>query len=209
LTLTRQHYATPFGVLPTAQDAVEAMAQAVGVEAAFAGELYHRAEHSVELAAVWLHYIREGQPCLLVPILCGSFGPFVRGGSDPEQDCAINTALSALRQTMAGRRALVVAAADLAHAGPAFGGQPLGLVERARLQGADDQLMARICAGDAQGFFAAIQREGDRFNVCGLPPIYLALRLLSPVQGEQVAYLRCPADEQGTSLVSVCGIVFR
>jgi len=31
---------------------------------------------------------------------------------------------------------------------------------------------------------------------------------LSPVRGEQVAYHRCPADDKGTSLVSVCGIVF-
>ncbi|MBC7261218.1 MAG: AmmeMemoRadiSam system protein B, partial [Chloroflexi bacterium] len=149
------------------------------------------------------------QPCALVPILCGSFAHFVRGESNPEHDPTINAVLNALRQATAGRQVLVVAAADLAHVGPAFSGQPVGLVERARLQAADDELMERICAGDAEGFFTAIQREGDRYNICGLPPIYLALRLLQPVRGEKVAYLRCPADEQGTSLVSVCGIVFR
>jgi hypothetical protein len=45
--------------------------------------------------------------------------------------------------------------------------------------------------------------------VCGAIPIYLTMRLLSPVQGERVAYDLCPADEQGTSLVSICGVVFK
>ena len=209
LTLTRQHYSTPFGVLPTARDAVDALAGAVGPETAFADELHHRSEHSIELSAVWLHYIRGGQPCELVPILCGSFGHFVRGEAEPEHDPAISALLDALRRMVAGRRVVVVASADLSHVGPAFGGQPQGLMERARLRAADDELIERICAGDAQGFFAAIRREGDRRNVCGLSPIYLALRMLSPIQGEQVAYERCPADKDGTSFVSVCGILFR
>jgi len=209
LTLTRQHYATPFGVLPTAREVVDALAEAMGAETAFADEIRHRSEHSIELAAIWLHYMRDGQPCELVPILCGSFGHFVRGEAEPERDPAMDALLDTLGQATAGRRVIVVAAGDLAHVGPAFGGQPLGLVERARLQAADDELIERICAGDARGFFAAIKREGDRRNVCGLPPIYLALRMLSPVQGERVTYNRCPADQNSTSFVSVCGILFR
>ena len=209
LTLTRQHYATPFGILPTAQPIVDVVAQAIGPEAAFAGELHHCGEHSIELAAIWLHYIREERPCELVPILCGSFERFVGGEEDPLRAPALNACLDALRQTVAGRSVVVVAAADLSHVGPAFGGQPVGLVERARVQAADQELIERICAGDAQGFFDAIRRDGDRRNVCGLPPVYLALRLLQPVEGEQVAYERCPADERGTSFVSICGIVWR
>ena len=58
----------------------------------------------------------------------------------------------------------------------------------------------------ADGFFDAIRRVGDRNNVCGLPPIYLMLRLLPGTQGEVVAYDRCPADANGTSLVSICGV---
>jgi len=208
LTLTRQHYATPFGVLPTSRPVVDALAGALGEETAFADELHHRSEHSIELAAIWLHYVRQEQPCEVVPILCGSFGHFVRGEADPERDPAVDALVNTLRQAVDGRRALVVAAADLSHVGPAFGGRPRDLVGRARLQAADEELIGHMCMGDAQGFFAAIRRDGDRRNVCGLPPIYIALRVLSPVQGERVAYDRCPADENGTSLVSVCGILF-
>jgi AmmeMemoRadiSam system protein B len=188
---------------------VDAIAEAMGTDTAYAGELHHLHEHSIELAAVWLHYIRDEEPCEIVPVLCGSFERFVQGEAQPDTDATLNAFLSACRQALSGRQVLIVAAADLAHIGPAFGGAPVGLIERARLQTADDEIMERVCAGDAEGLFEAIQREHDRFNVCGLPPIYLALRLLRPVQGERVAYLRCPADEAGTSLVSICGIVFR
>jgi hypothetical protein len=33
--------------------------------------------------------------------------------------------------------------------------------------------------------------------------------VLDPVQGQQVAYDRCPADQNGTSWVSICGILFQ
>ena len=209
LTLTRQNYATPFGVLPTARGVVDALANTVGEEDAFSGELRHRGEHSIELAATWLHHIRGGQPCELVPVLCGTFERFFGGEQNPKDDPTIDQLLCTLRSATAGQRTIVVAAGDLSHVGPAFGGRPLDLVGRARLQSADDELMELMCAGDDQGFYEAIGRVEDANNVCGAVPIYLTIRFLNPVRGELIAYDRCPADEQGTSLVSICGIVFR
>lgn len=208
LTLTRQHYVTPFGVLPTARDVVDALAAALGEEAAFAGELHHRTEHSIELAAVWLHHVRGGRPCELVPVLCGSFRHFVQDGADVARDPAIISMLEAWAAATAGRQALVVAAGDLAHVGPAFGGYALDWAGAARLKAADDALITRMCAGDAAGFLAEVRSVGDRNNVCGVPPIYLALRMLQPAHGQLVAYDRCLADGQGTSLVSVCGVAW-
>ncbi len=209
VTLTRQNYATPFGVLPTALPVVEALAAAVGTEAAFAEELHHRTEHSIELAAVWLHHIRGGKACPVVPILCGSFGRFIEGGADSATDPSVRALVEALQRVTAVSRVLVVIAGDLSHVGPAFGGEPLDLGGRAQVRAADDELIDRMCAGDAEGFLAAIRRAGDRNNVCGVPPIYLALRMLGATQGEAVAYEHCAADEQGTSIVSAGGIVFR
>ncbi len=116
--------------------------------------------------------------------------------------------IDALRSTLRTRNVIVLAAADLSHVGPAFGGHPLDLVGRARLGAADEDLMEHICAGDSNGFFEAIHSVGDIHNVCGMAPIYMTMRALSPVKGTQVAYDRCLADEQGTSLVSICGVVF-
>jgi AmmeMemoRadiSam system protein B len=211
ITLTRQHYATPYGVLPTASDVVDAIAAAIGEEAAFAEEIHHRGEHSVELAAVWLHHMRDGQPCQVLPILCGSFHHFIQGQADPATDATLNTTLDVLRAAAAGRRVVVIAAADLAHVGPAFSDPfPIDHIQYARLQAADEILIQTITDGDADAFFRTIAAEGDRRNICGLPPIYLTLRLLNGQgRGELTGYERCPADGQNTSFVSVCGVVFR
>jgi len=210
ITLTEQHYATPFGVLPTEREVVRSVAEAVGPEKAFAEELHHRVEHAIELAVVWLHYFLGGRTVPLVPVLCGSFDSFVRGEGDPAADPTLNACLAALAEATAARRTLVVAAADLAHVGPAFGDpHPLDLAARAQVQAADEELLAAMVAGDAESFFQAIQREGDRRRICGLPPIYMTLRLLEGAQGVQVGYDRCPADAQGGSLVSICGALLR
>jgi AmmeMemoRadiSam system protein B len=213
LTLTRQHYATPWGVLPTAHHVVEAMAQTMGGEVAFRNELHHRVEHSIELAAVWLHYLlgeRRDSPCELVPILCGSFQRFMTGDDQPRQDATTSTAMEALRAATTSSRTIVVAAGDLAHVGPAFGDSyPIDFVGRAKLTAADQQLMAAICTGSAEAFFQRVEEEQDRRRICGLPPIYLTLRYLDGAKGEVSGYMQCPADQRSTSLVSICGIVFR
>ncbi len=210
LTLTHQSYATPWGVLPTDGEAVDALADVLGEEAAFAEELHHRSEHSIELAAVWLHFIRGGEPVPLVPLLCGSFSAFVVGEGDPAAHEPFAMALDVLRGMMASRRALVVAAADLAHVGPAFG-DPYGLdfVGRAQLRNSDERLLQTIYDGNAAAFFELLKAEGDRRHVCGLPPIYLTLRLLGETSGEPAGYALCPADPQGTSFVTIAGVTLR
>jgi AmmeMemoRadiSam system protein B len=210
LTLTRQSYTTRWGTLPTDLEVVDALAESLGEEAAFAEELHHRGEHSLELAAVWLHFIREGRSMPLVPILCGSFSGFVEGQGDPATHAPFAAALDMLREVMASRQTLVVAAADLAHMGPAFG-DPYGLdyVGRARLRNADQRLLQAVYDGDAAAFFEMLKAEGDRRHVCGLPPIYLTLRLLGEARGEPAGYDLCPADPQGTSFVSIAGVILR
>lgn len=210
LTLTRQSYATPYGVLPTDTAIVDALAQTIGPDQAFRGELRHRSEHSLELVAAWLHHMRRGRPVAMVPILTGSFADFIAGRGDPAGDEVLARFLAALRQQAwrDGRRVLVVASGDLAHVGPAFGGPPVDVPGREQVRAADDELMQHLAAGGADGFFAAIRREEDRNNVCGVSPFYLMLRLLGDVEGQIAAYDQCPADQRDTSLVSVCGMVF-
>jgi MEMO1 family protein len=199
ITLTRQNYATPFGVLPTDTKIVDTLAQVLGEEQAFAGELHHRREHSIELAAIWLHYIRNRQPIDMIPILTGSLTH-----NNPGFD--LESLLEALRGALHGRRVVVVAAGDLAHVGPAFDTEPVDPKKMDRLKIADDELVQAMCAGSAENFFAAIQRVQDENNVCGVTPIYLTLRLLAPLKGHNHGYAICPADQNQTSVVSICGV---
>jgi len=208
ITLTRQHYATPWGTLPTALDVVDAIAEAIGPDVAYRDEIHHRTEHSIELAMVWLHYVLGDRSPAVLPILCGSFDSFMESEDDPASDGTIGEAVRVLRKAMAGRKGIVVAAADLAHVGPAFGDRyPMDFARRARVKGADEVMLQLICDGDAEGFFGQLLDDRDARKVCGLPPIYVMLRLLGDVRGTLLDYTLCPADSQNTSFVSICGML--
>jgi AmmeMemoRadiSam system protein B len=213
ISLTRQSYATPYGVLPTAQGLVDELVDLLGEEAAFAGELRHRDEHSLELVAVWLHHMRNGKPVEVVPILTGSFQRFMHNGFGPADDDRLTQLLDRLRSAAGDRRVLVVASGDLAHAGSEFGGPPLDDDARRVLLQADETLLDTLRGGDAESFYGAIRQVKNANNVCGLSPIYLTLRLLENGQehsprGEQLGYAVCPADPHDTSVVTIAGMTF-
>ena len=208
LTPTRQSYYTPHGVLPTDTDLVDGLADSLGQTWAYAEEIHHINEHSIELASVWLHHFMDGRNCPVVPILCGSFHHFVAGKGSPWDDDGIASALAYLREATSSRNTLVVAAGDLAHLGPAFGDSaPLDTVARAKLAAEDSDSLADICDGDAVGFFERSRSESDTRRICGISPIYMMLELLNGtnLRGESMGYDQCPADQQGESVVSIAG----
>jgi AmmeMemoRadiSam system protein B len=211
VTLTPLPYATPYGVLPTDTELIDQLAAALGPEAAFAEELNHRQEHSVELSAVWLHHLFHTAgvaPCPMVPILVGSFHHFVTGGGHPSDDARLGRFVDTLRRETAGRRVLAVGSVDLAHVGPAFGDAfGMDAARRQHLRSEDDALMTTVVAGDAAGFYDRIAAVEDRNRICGFSPLYLMLSYLGPGRGQRVAYEHCPADAADTSLVSICGLL--
>lgn len=207
ITLSQVDYATPLGHLPTDRASHDAMIAALGDEA-FADELNHRTEHSIELAAVWLHHARDGEAVPLVPVLCGHPGNYMAaGGIDTETPAG--RGIGALRRALSGRRVLAVAAADLAHVGPAFGDPaPFTAEQKAEVRAADVELIAAC----GQGAAAVLQRASlidDRFRICGLAPIACMLELIGPATPETVAYEQCPADQDAGSIVSVAGVLLR
>lgn len=207
-TLTRQHYATPYGVLPTAQQLVDPLVEVIGESAAFAGELRHQSEHSLDLVAVWLHHLRGGQPVEMLPMLVGSLRSATNGSDDPTAHKTVAGVLEVLRQACETKRTLVIASGDLAHVGPAFGGEPLDDQGKAQIKAADYLLLNRMRSGDSQGFYRAIHSQNNRNNVCGVAPIFLTMQTLNNLPGQQFGYAVCPADEENRSIVTVAGIFF-
>ena len=209
ITLTRQSYETPWGIIPTDQEVVNKIAALAGEDVVFGGELRHRGEHSVEAALIWAHYLTRDRPCQVVPILCGSFESFIRQNVSPSQGRSISATIEVLRQTANKRRTIIVAAADLAHVGPAFGDLlPLDLAARASLEAQDRRLIEVLGKADPEAFFDEIRGDGDQRRICGIPPIFIALSVLSGLAGSPAGYAQCPASEDGTSIVSICGMVY-
>ncbi|MCB8918640.1 MAG: AmmeMemoRadiSam system protein B [Ardenticatenaceae bacterium] len=216
ITLTRQAYATPFGVLPAVPALVDRLAEAYGPEKAFAAELNHRDEHSIELSAVWLHYTFEQagrEACPMLPVLCGSFYRFVANGDHPAGDEALSAFIHTLQQETAGKKVLAVASVDFAHVGPNFGDDfPMDQARRAWLTTGDKSLIAAVNQGDHARFYQEIAAIQDRNRICGFSSIYTMLRYLQapgrePLRGLEVAYDHCPADAEDTSLVSIAGLL--
>jgi AmmeMemoRadiSam system protein B len=209
ITLTTQPYATPYGLLPTDRGIVDALAAAIGRADAFADELNHRHEHSVELSAVWAHYTLNGQPPPpTIPILVGSFGHHLHENSHPADDPILNRFLDALHGITRDHRVLAVASVDLAHVGPAFGDAwHMTARRRQALASRDEARLAAVTSGDPDRFYADIAAINDRDRICGFAPIYLLLRYLGKTRGETVAYAQCAADPQNRSLVSICGVL--
>lgn len=207
ITLTPQNYATPLGVMPTDKELVNQLAEILGTETAFADELHHRGEHSIELVLVWLQYIRHQEPCQLLPVLCGTFQHFMTGQADITAETRFKAFVEALREEMTKRRTLVVAAGDLAHLGPAFDSPPLDALAQAQMKVDDTALMDSLAQGSAEAFFKLMQDGQHQRNVCGLSPFYFTLGTLGQTHGQVIAYDRCPADHQNTSFVSICGMV--
>lgn len=211
ITLTRQPYATPFGIIPPDLTLVDKLAESIGTESAFAEELHHREEHSVELSAVWLHHIYQQTgtaPKPMVPILVGSFHHFLQNGNHPDSDLKINNFMATLKQETAGLRVLAVASVDLAHVGPNFGDNfNMDQWRRTSLRAQDDALMETAVRGDAGAWYEKIADVQDRNRICGFAPTYLLLRYLGPTTGHKIGYDQCPADIQNASLVSICGLL--
>ncbi len=93
-SLTGLDYSTPLGRLSTDPSMLSAAAAAIGGEAAFTGELHHKAEHSIELAAVWLQHILGDRHVSILPVLCGSLTSFEDTAGDLSANPVLNNLVS-------------------------------------------------------------------------------------------------------------------
>lgn len=198
--LTRKDFQTPLGPAEVDREFLDALLTRAG-HGYLDDEFAHRAEHSIEFQGVFLRHVTPAdRPVRIVPILCGSCHRFVEERRPPRAGEAVEDFLAALRETLAalGGRSVLIASADLAHVGPQFGDPgPLTPGQLREVEEADRQMLSFAEAGDAEGFFRAVASDGDRRRICGLPPIYAALRTLGGHRGRLLRYCQWP-DPHGT-----------
>jgi AmmeMemoRadiSam system protein B len=192
-TLTRQDFATPLGPVATDRGVVDAIAAELGEEELFDHELVHAGEHSCEFQVVWLRWLLGERPFRIVPVLCSSISHL--GSPDAETE----RFLTALARATAGRNVCYVAGADLAHVGPQYGDERAPTAqELSRLEALDRTTLARVAAGDPLGFHREAIVDGDRRRLCGVAPIYAAMR----ASGRGARLLRYAQWADGTDMVS-------
>jgi AmmeMemoRadiSam system protein B len=210
-TVTRKHFQTPLGLVPTDSDFIDRLVRHYG-DGLFDDEwLAHFPEHSVELEAVFLRWLYAGRRDLrIVPLVVGSFHDCVLAQQPPCQRGDIARMIEALRCAAEETREpiCILISGDLAHVGPKFNrGEQLTseLLERCRAQ--DQRLIRRTEAADAAGYFQVIARERDERNICGFPPTYLVLEALRPRAGRLLHQSRY-VDPHGHASVSWAAVAF-
>ena len=213
LTACDKDFDTPYGPVACALDLVREFMELTG-PLSLTDVFAHRGEHSVEFQTVWLaHRLAGRSDDRILPLLCGSFHEYIEAGGTPEEDREYMSALTGLadmigREAGKGQRVLILAAADLSHVGPQFGGEVAVSPAVAReVEAGDRDVLAAAAAGDFNGFFGNIAGRGDRTNICGLSCIYTMLRLLDGRPGRLLAYDQW-IDEAGRGLVSFAGMLF-
>jgi hypothetical protein len=206
--LTRKAYETPLGAAAADQDFIDALVKRARHDC-FASELGHRGEHSIEFQAVFLRYLFGGRrDFTIVPILASFAHEALARGRRAEDDARVATFLDAVIETAAAqnRRVAFVAGADLAHVGPRFGdAKPVSPAELQRIEREDRVMLEPVARGNADGFFASIEADGDRRRICGFSPIYALLRCLPGVPGTVRHYGQWP-DPQ--AVVTHASVVF-
>jgi AmmeMemoRadiSam system protein B len=210
-TLTRKHFATPLGVVPTDGAFIDRLVKYYG-PGLFDDELLaHLPEHSVELEVIFLRWLYENRRELrIVPLVVGAFHDCVLAHQTPGQRGDIARMVEALRCAFEETREPIcfLVSGDLAHLGPKFTpGQRLSaaLLERSTAQ--DRALIRQAEASDPAGYFQIVAREQDERNICGFPPTYLLLEALRPRMGRLLHYDRF-VHPQGLSSVSWAAMVF-
>jgi AmmeMemoRadiSam system protein B len=205
LALTDKDFRTPLGLVRTDREVVAALRRAAGTAAA-PDDLAHRREHSLEFQLLFLQR-RLGRSFALVPVLWGSFAKDLARVSRPAEIPGVADVLSVLRETIRGRKALVVAGVDLSHIGPKFGHDRGASALRAGAEAHDRRLLEAAGRGDVEAFWAESRRVRDAYNVCGFASLACLLEALAPVSGRVLAY-EMTTEEATRSAVSYAALAF-
>jgi len=211
--LTRKTFVTPLGETATNVGLVDWLAERGG--SAIQMEDYcHSFEHTVELQVVFLQHVL-GPGVRILPILCGPYARSLYRGGQPEDHGPVKQFLEALGELREreGDRLFWILGVDMAHMGVRYGDEFQALAGQdamSEVGARDEQRIACINNGDAEGFWDLVRENHDDLKWCGSAPFYTFLKAMAGTggapRGELLEYEQWNIDE--ASVVSFAGIAF-
>ncbi len=207
---TLKDYLTPLGRIPTNAAVVGAIEKKFG-EAVYSEEIAHREEHSLEFQAIFLaDLISRGARLEWVPLLCGSFHPYLESGTHPRDDSVLNDFVQVLRDAIreTGLRVRYLAGVDFSHVGQRFGDKwELNDGALEVLEEQDRGAIEAALSGDADTWYDTIAAHGDSTHICGFSSVYLMLRVMGGGTGRLLRYEQSP-EAESQSVVTYASVAF-
>jgi AmmeMemoRadiSam system protein B len=191
--LTDKHYGTPIGGVRTDGRLVAAIERRLPWIRR--EEIRHREAMSLELAALTLRHLYGDRCPPALPVLCGQTALVARDGGDTD------AFLATMEHVLEDRRVLWWIAAELGHAGPAYGRPPLDAEGVRALRERDLACIDSLRAGRPEQLASRCLEDDERLGrPSGAAALSTVARLL-PVgyRAELVEYLtsRPPGPDEG------------
>ena len=207
--LTRKSFRTPLGDAPADVRLVDWLAERAP-DSIEMEDFCHSFEHTVELELIFLQHAL-GPRTRILPILCGAFARSLMEGGRPETDERVERFFDALRELREreGARLFWILGVDMAHMGARYQDQFAAQANQGLMNDVetrDRERIARINAGDAEGFWDMVQQNRDDLKWCGSAPFYTFLKVAPQARGRLLSYQQWNIDE--SSVVSFAGMSF-
>ncbi len=205
-------FTTPLGTCEIDSDVANALRFALG-DKFYENRFDHEREHSIELQMMWIQHIFGADEGGSFPKVFGVLvhDPAVANGESYDgTGIAIEPFVKALKDCVNSLpgRTLIIASADLSHAGPSFGDQQMLAGESPEADGArkkvfqHDMGMLDLIRNNKPGeLVSAMAWQQNPTRWCSIGNIVATLLTVEPTKVEMLNYA-ASIDPQGTTMVS-------
>ncbi|MFQ5591265.1 MAG: AmmeMemoRadiSam system protein B [Phycisphaerae bacterium] len=203
---TACHFRTPLGTTRNDRDFLHRIEQRCGNLRRY--ELDHAREHSIELQVAWLQHSFGAEAFAIVPFLCPD--PCGPTGTAPANGDGVDLLdfAKALGDVIAAdeKDTLIVAAADLSHAGAVFGdNRPLDAAYLDEIRARDKQALDNLTANDPAGWVRCVSEGNNPTRICSAGCIFALATAVRGASGTIARYHQ--AVDQSTQTCVTCAAV--
>lgn len=205
VVLSQWGFRSPLGDVGADAGVVRRLRESLG-ERAFADQLDHVTEHSIQLHLPWISHLFGEVPVVAALLPDPLVGLIAEDGGRATREEFV----AALREAVdaEGGESLLVASVDLSHVGPQFGEpRPVDDARAEQVERHDRELLHRYLGGLPSEFLEAMEWNRNPTRWCSIGSMVAAKEFLQPAGTELIEY-RQARDDQGIALVSCAAVAF-